>query len=123
MAELALPVQRAGDEGAGAVRRALRGQGPGAADPHKLALAEMLVPYSDARKTWSFRNAFDVGEYGTGRRAHSLDPLVDVPPHAVFFDGHFATDTGEPSTIERAAAVYERDGGRLWKHLRRGATR
>ena len=83
---------------------------------HKVALAEMLVPYSDARKSWSFRNAFDVGEYGTGRTAHTLDPLVDVPPHAAFFDGHFATDTGEPETIERAAAVYERDGGLLWKH-------
>jgi primary-amine oxidase len=83
---------------------------------HKIALAEMLVPYSDPRRTWSFRNAFDVGEYGIGRSAHSLDPLIDVPPHAVFFDGHFASDTGEPSTTERAAAVYERDGGRLWKH-------
>jgi primary-amine oxidase len=83
---------------------------------HKIALAEMLVPYSDPRRTWSFRNAFDVGEYGTGRTAHTLDPLVDVPAHAVFFDGHFSSDTGEPVTIERAAAVYERDGGLLWKH-------
>jgi primary-amine oxidase len=83
---------------------------------HKLALAEMLVPYSDPRKTWSFRNAFDVGEYGIGRTAHRLDPLVDVPAQAVFFDGHFATDTGELLTIERAVAVYERDGGLMWKH-------
>jgi primary-amine oxidase len=83
---------------------------------HKISLAEMLVPYSDPRKTWSFRNAFDVGEYGTGRTAHTLDPLVDVPAHAVFFDAHFASDTGEPEAFERAAAVYERDGGLLWKH-------
>lgn len=83
---------------------------------YKLSLAEMLVPYSDPRKTWSFRNAFDVGEYGIGRTAHALNPLVDVPPHAVFFDGHFATDTGELLTIERAAAIYERDGGLMWKH-------
>jgi primary-amine oxidase len=83
---------------------------------YKLSLAEMLVPYSDPRRTWSFRNAFDVGEYGIGRTAHRLDPLIDVPAHAVFFDGHFATDAGEPLTIERAAAVYERDGGLLWKH-------
>jgi primary-amine oxidase len=83
---------------------------------HKLSLAEMLVPYGDPRASWSFRNAFDVGEYGTGRTAHSLQPLVDVPSHAVFFDGHFAGDAGEPLTIERAAAVYERDGGLLWKH-------
>ena len=63
---------------------------------YKLSLAEMLVPYSDSRRTWSFRNAFDVGEYGIGRTAHTLDPLVDVPPHAVFFDGHCRT-WGEPS--------------------------
>jgi primary-amine oxidase len=83
---------------------------------YKLALAEMLVPYADARRTWSFRNAFDVGEYGIGRTAHTLDPLVDVPPHAVFFDAELASDTGERMTIERAAAVYERDGGLMWKH-------
>jgi primary-amine oxidase len=83
---------------------------------YKLSLAEMLVPYSDPRRTWSFRNAFDVGEYGIGRTAHRLDPLVDVPPHAVFFDGNFATDAGEAMAIERAVAVYERDGGLMWKH-------
>jgi primary-amine oxidase len=76
----------------------------------------MVVPYGDPARTWSFRNAFDVGEYGLGRSAHMLDPLLDVPAHATFLDAHFADDLGEPLTIPRAIAVYERDGGLLWKH-------
>ena len=83
---------------------------------YKISLSEMLVPYSAAPRTWSFRNAFDVGEYGIGRTAHSLDPLVDVPATAKFFDAHFADESGEPVTIKRAVAVYERAPGLMWKH-------
>lgn len=83
---------------------------------YKISLSEMLVPYSAAPKTWSFRNAFDVGEYGIGRTAHSLDPLIDVPSHAAFFDANFANESGELATVKRAVAVYERDVGLMWKH-------
>lgn len=83
---------------------------------YKGGLSEMTVPYGDPAKTWSFRNAFDVGEYGLGRTAHPLTPLVDVPSNAVFFNSWYADDFGEPQKIARAVAIFERDGGLLWKH-------
>ncbi|MEI6236324.1 MAG: hypothetical protein WCT04_24975 [Planctomycetota bacterium] len=84
---------------------------------YKACLSEMTVPYGDPAKTWSFRNAFDVGEYGVGRTAQPLQPLADVPANAVFFDSWYADDFGVPVQIPRAVALYERDGGVLWKHL------
>lgn len=83
---------------------------------YKMSLSEMLVPYSAAPRNWSFRNAFDVGEYGIGRTAHALDPLIDVPANAKFFDANFANESGEPVTIKRAVAIYEREPGLMWKH-------
>ncbi len=84
---------------------------------YKGALAEMVVPYGDPNRAWSFRNAFDVGEYGLGRTAHSLEPRTEAPDGARFFDAAFADDNGKPFVIPRAVAVYERDAGMLWSHV------
>jgi primary-amine oxidase len=94
---------------------------------HKIGLSEMVVPYGDADPTWVFRNAFDLGEYGVGRTAHSLDPLVDTPNGAQFFDAVFADDGGGTFQIPRAIGLYERETGLMWKHFdqntRRGEAR
>lgn len=83
---------------------------------YKLGLSEMVVPYGDPDKTWAFRNAFDLGEYGVGRTAHTLLPGIDAPESARFFDAEFADDGGKVFTIPRAVALYERETGILWKH-------
>lgn len=83
---------------------------------HRGSLSEMLVPYGDPDRAWSWRSAFDEGEYGIGRMAGPLEPLKDAPPNAVFLDADFADDLGKPYKVERAMALYERDGGLLWKH-------
>ncbi|MDO8756937.1 MAG: tyramine oxidase, partial [Elusimicrobiota bacterium] len=57
---------------------------------HRASLSEMLVPYGDPDSNWSFRNAFDEGEYGIGRMAGPIEPLRDAPANAVFVDAHFA---------------------------------
>jgi primary-amine oxidase len=77
----------------------------------------MVVPYADPAANWSFRNAFDEGEYGLGRLTDTLEVGTDAPPHARFFDAVFADDHGKPITVPRAVALYERDGGLLWKHF------
>src|SRR6185295_12566646 len=64
-----------------------------------------------------WRSAFDEGEYGIGRLASPLEPGVDAPDNAVFFDEQLADDFGAPGKIPRAVALYERDGGLLWKHF------
>jgi primary-amine oxidase len=84
---------------------------------YRASLSEMLVPYADPESTWSFRNAFDAGEYGIGRLTNDLERGTDAPDHARFLPAIFADDHGEPDASRRhAIAVYERDGGILWKH-------
>ena len=84
---------------------------------YRASLSEMVVPYGDPAKDWVWRNAFDVGEYGVGRLANTLRAGLDAPENAVFLDATFADDFGKPYVQERALAVYERDGGILWKHF------
>jgi primary-amine oxidase len=84
---------------------------------HRASLSEMLVPYGDPDKTWVWRNAFDVGEYGVGRLANTLKLGLDVPDNAVLVDATFADDFGKPYVQSGAIAIYERDAGILWKHF------
>ena len=83
---------------------------------YRASLSEMVVPYGDPGPAWFFRNAFDEGEYGIGMMVGSLEPKTDTPENASFFDSHMADDSGKPIEIARAFALYERDGGLLWKH-------
>jgi primary-amine oxidase len=83
------------------------------------SLSEMVVPYGDPSDAWYFRNAFDEGEDSMGRYADSMEPEVDAPSNATFFDATLADETGVPFEIPRAVALYERDGGLLWKHFDR----
>jgi len=80
------------------------------------ALSEMVVPYGDSQQNWRWRSAFDVGEYSVGRLASSIEPKTDAPAYATLLDATFAGDDGQPYVLPRAVAVYERDGGMLWKH-------
>jgi len=83
---------------------------------YKLNLAEMLVPYGDAAKSWSFRNAFDVGEYGLGKTLHPMVAKQDVPVYATLLDTPVSDDLGAEPTVMKGMAIYERDAGLLWKH-------
>lgn len=83
---------------------------------YKLSLAEMLVPYGNSLKTWSFRNAFDVGEYGIGKALHPMVAGQDVPSYATLLDTTVADDLGGPAQMMKGMAIYERDAGLLWKH-------
>lgn len=84
---------------------------------YRAGLSEMVVPYGDPDSNWAWRSAFDEGEYGVGRLIAPLEPDVDAPENARFIDGVFADDLGKPYALARAAALYERDGGILWKHM------
>ena len=94
---------------------------------HRLSLSEMVVPYGDPDDTWSWRSAFDVGEYGFGANANPLDAGSDVPSDAVFLPSVYVEPSGKAKENPRALAIYERDGGVLWKHfnpeLRRNESR
>jgi primary-amine oxidase len=86
---------------------------------NRMSLSEIYVPYAIPDPNWSWRSAFDVGEYNLGEYTESLEQNVDVPENAVFFDS-VAGDTGSSGgsyEIPRAVAMYERDGGSLWDRL------
>lgn len=84
---------------------------------YRASLSEMVVPYGDPEQGWFFRNAFDEGEYGIGHMVYSQEANTDAPANARFFGATFADERGNPFDIPRAVALYERDGGLLWKHV------
>ncbi len=81
------------------------------------SLSEMVVPYGDPAAGWFIRNAFDEGEYGIGALALPLEAKVDVPENAVLMPALLASERGNVQTKERVVALYEREGGVLWKHV------
>jgi primary-amine oxidase len=83
---------------------------------YRASLSEMVVPYGDTEPTWSFRNAFDVGEYNLGLLANKMELGKEIPENGVLLDAIFADEQGEPYKMPGVIGVYERDNGILWKH-------
>ena len=86
---------------------------------YRASLTEMVVPYGDPRPTQRRKNAFDVGEYGMGMCANSLELGCDCLGHIHYFDADMVTSRGEPLTIRNAICMHEEDFGTLWKHTDR----
>ncbi|HJU65169.1 MAG TPA: hypothetical protein VJ596_05800, partial [Gemmatimonadaceae bacterium] len=78
----------------------------------------MAVPYGDPDVNWRFRVSFDLGEYDFGWALRSLQPGGDVPRHATLLDAVMLSERGRTYTRPGVAALYERDGGLLWRHDR-----
>ncbi|MEA5625582.1 primary-amine oxidase [Nostoc sp. UHCC 0251] len=83
---------------------------------YRASLSEMVVPYGDPDPTWSFRNAFDVGEYNLGLLANTMELGKEIPENGLLLDTVFANEQGEPYKIPGVIGIYERDNGMLWKH-------
>jgi primary-amine oxidase len=88
---------------------------------YRLSLSEIYVPYGVPDENWSWRTAFDVGEYNLGMYAQTLEPNRDVPEHTFFFDSVFGSDTGPAEDnptgtydYDATIGMYERDNGLLW---------
>lgn len=85
---------------------------------YRASLSEMAVPYGDPTAgTWSWRAAFDVGEYGLGRLATALGRGVDVPDNAELLDVAMVDSLGASVEAPDRIAIYERDGGVAWRHF------
>jgi primary-amine oxidase len=81
------------------------------------SLSDMMVPYGHNDQHWTYRAAFDEGEYGIGRYSGSLEVGTDVPANTRLFDALFVDDFGKPYVTKNAVGLWERDGGLLWKHM------
>lgn len=86
---------------------------------YRASLTEMVVPYGDPTETQRRKNAFDVGEYGMGMCANSLELGCDCLGHIHYFDAHLTTSRGEPLLVKNAICMHEEDFGILWKHTDR----
>ncbi len=86
---------------------------------YRASLTEMVVPYGDPQPTQRRKNAFDVGEYGMGACANSLELGCDCLGLIRYFDANLVTSRGEPMLIKNAICMHEEDFGILWKHTDR----
>jgi primary-amine oxidase len=83
----------------------------------RASVAELFIPYADPRPFQGWRNAFDIGEYGIGIMANSLEPGCDCLGEIRYLDVDLAGADGAPYTIRQAICLHEEDFGLLWKHL------
>ncbi|KAL4586964.1 hypothetical protein LXL04_011612 [Taraxacum kok-saghyz] len=83
---------------------------------HRLSFVEMVVPYGDPNDPHYRKNAFDAGEDGLGKNAHSLKKGMDCLGYVKYFDAHLTNFTGGVETIEDCVCLHEEDHGILWKH-------
>ncbi|MGD9632435.1 MAG: primary-amine oxidase [Pirellulales bacterium] len=86
---------------------------------YRASLTEMVVPYGDPTETQRRKNAFDVGEYGMGMCANSLELGCDCLGEIYYFDADLVTSRGKPLKIKNAICMHEEDYGILWKHTDR----
>jgi primary-amine oxidase len=106
-ARLGLVISTVGYDDAGKMRSIL----------YQGSLSEIFVPYMAADEGWYFRTYIDAGEYGVGKVATTLQPGLDCPANAMFFDAVFADDWGLDYARERAACLFERRAGDIaWRH-------
>jgi primary-amine oxidase len=91
---------------------------------HRLSIAELAIPYADTNPTVVFKNAFDIGEYGIGPYANSLELGCDCLGEIRYLDAVMHDSRGSAQVIRNAICLHEEDTGILWKHhdARSGAT-
>jgi primary-amine oxidase len=82
---------------------------------YRASVSEMIAPYGDPSfASWYPR---DEGDYGLANYSRvSAIPEADAPAHAVFASATMFDSRGAPVEVPRAVALFERDGGVLWRH-------
>lgn len=87
------------------------------------SLSELFVPYMDPNDPWNYQGYFDLGTYPAvfGGIASSLEPGVECPLYATYFNHYVVTDKGAPRERQRTACLFERSAGDVaWRHTRGG---
>jgi primary-amine oxidase len=83
---------------------------------YRASLSELFVPYGDRGEGQFHLTAFDAGEAGMGTYGDLHMNVADCPENAVFMPAVMHDFYGQPVEIDRAACLYERDGGVQWRH-------
>ena len=88
---------------------------------YQASLSELFVPYQDLSEPWNHQAYFDLGTYPSsfGGVASAMEPGLDCPAHATFFDTWVVRTNGAPRERRRVACLYERIGDEpAWRHTR-----
>jgi primary-amine oxidase len=89
---------------------------------YRAGLSELMTPYGDPQYvSWYPR---DAGDYGMSLYSASRASAIigaDAPANATFVPAVFPDPKGRPVTVPRVVAIYERDGGVLWRHSARAS--
>jgi primary-amine oxidase len=83
---------------------------------YRASMAEMVVPYGSTSANHWWKNAFDAGDVGLGKMAHSLELGCDCLGEIVYLDAVQVDEDGTASTLPHAICLHEEDYGILWKH-------
>ena len=83
---------------------------------YRASLSEMVVPYGSPRAPHYRKNVFDIGEYGIGKLANSLELGCDCLGAIHYLDCWISDINGEPMCIKNGICIHEEDYGILWKH-------
>ncbi|XP_057486432.1 amine oxidase [copper-containing] alpha 3, peroxisomal-like [Actinidia eriantha] len=84
---------------------------------YKGYISELFVPYMDPTEEWYYKTFFDLGEFGFGQSASSLEPLNDCPAHSVFMDAYYAGQNGKPIKLSNVFCIFEKHAGNVaWRH-------
>ncbi|WP_235022515.1 primary-amine oxidase [Amycolatopsis alkalitolerans] len=83
---------------------------------HRASLSEMYVPYGDPGSTHWNKNVFDMGEYGLGVLANSLQLGCDCLGEIHYFDAWVNDQDGEALRLPNAICMHEEDFSIGWKH-------
>jgi len=83
---------------------------------YRASLSEMVVPYGSPENGHYRKSVFDVGEYGIGKLANSLELGCDCLGSIQYLDAHLNDMYGGICTIPKAICIHEEDNGILWKH-------
>ncbi len=83
---------------------------------YRASLAEMVIPYGSPKPPHYRKNVFDIGEYGIGKLANSLELGCDCLGAIHYLDGWISDINGDPMCIKNAICIHEEDYGILWKH-------
>jgi len=79
-------------------------------------LSELFVPYMDPSMDWAQRAYLDLSD-NAGGLAVPLQPGLDCPDYATFFETVVADGKGIPKRVPRAACLFELDPGSMaWRH-------
>lgn len=82
---------------------------------YRASMSELFVPYGDP--TSVMVNWFDAGEFGMNTAFPSMFvPGNDAPENAKFLPALTITPDGRPRMLPNSVAIYEQDGGILWRH-------